>query len=258
MFLSTIRSINSNTPREWKIEERTWHSKSVQEELYKFFNELMQEWDVAKQWGEIEKIYIPKNMSRHASTYYGFMKFKNRSLNPTIASQLNRVYFNDGRLTVELNKYPPRDIHFNSHSEVMLKYSPQLKLRYSAHSTSGTQNTNGQDQNQAKSNDDSDNEFDILSIHEPEEIQKTKVERHDKETQVDLDTIKSTSLEETVKKLEAKLEKQRIQLEDASKSKSQMTNTIKEQAEKLGDKSAENDNHRKLIYKLKVAFLTSD
>jgi hypothetical protein len=257
LFLSTIRSINSNTPREWKIEERTWHPKAVQEELYKFFTELMQEWDVAGQWGEIEKINIPKNMSRQASTYFGFMRFKNRSLHPIIANQLNGVYFNDGRLTVELNKYPPRDIHCNNYSQVMLKYSPQLKLRYSTQSTQKTQDTNCQDQNREANNDDSDNDFDILSIHETES-KKTTVDTQDKETQVDLDTIKMKCLEEQVKKMTVKIEEQRMQLEDASKSKLQMNNTIKEQAKKIGDISAENDSHRKVLNKLKIELLSSD
>lgn len=115
LFVSTIRSINSKDSK--RVEKRRKNvapKKRVQEELYKFFNELMIEWKVERQWGPIVKINIRKIMSRHASTYYGFLRFKNRNLHPTIANQLNGTYFNDGRLTVELNKNPPRDIRLES------------------------------------------------------------------------------------------------------------------------------------------------
>jgi hypothetical protein len=46
-YVSTIRSIKTYNSQEFKIEERTWHPKEVQEELInEFISELMHEWGV--------------------------------------------------------------------------------------------------------------------------------------------------------------------------------------------------------------------
>ena len=166
LFISTIRSINSQTPKDWSIEQRTWHPKTIQEELHRFLTELMIESGFQEKWGGVDKINIPKNMSRQASTYIGFLRFKNRKAHPMIADQLNGIVFNDGRLTVELNKYPPRDIHLKINSEVALKYNPQLKKRVaSGNQTASNENYHGQIQSYShESRESSDEEFDMVSV----------------------------------------------------------------------------------------------
>jgi RNA recognition motif-containing protein len=256
LFISTIRSINNQTPKEWNIEERTWHPKTVQEELKNFITELMVEWGCEEKWGGIEKVNIPKNMSRYASTYFGFLRFKNRSAHSVIANQLNGVFFNDGRLTVELNKYPPRDIHLQIHSETTFKYNPQLKQRYSkGQQENNVLNHGPKKQAQTSDQIDSEDEFDIISVHDSTEQQiHTKKET---ETQVDTVTVEIERLEDTVKNLKEKLIQTEEQLQEATKSKLQLNSTIKTQAKRLAELSEENQNYCELINKLKVAIIST-
>jgi hypothetical protein len=257
LFVSAIRSINSQTPRDWSIEQRTWHPKSVQEELKKFITELMTEWRVEEKWGAIEKLNIPKAMSRYASTYYGFLRFKNRSAHPMIANQLNGVLFNDGRLTVELNKYPPRDIHMERHSEITFKYNPQLKQRYEQ------QGNNEDSQSRAtpvmnSSPTESEDEFDIVTVIDSQEKLKRNTDMTDSGTQADTVTEEMNKMKETIKRLNEKLSQAEEQLQELHKTKAQLNMTVTSQAKKLGDLSEENQSYREVINKLKVAFLSTD
>jgi len=106
----------------------------------------------------------------------------------------------------------------------MLKYSPQLQLRYST--ANSIQDTARREQHQCVDSEDSGGDFDILSVHEPSEIIKKKVKQLDQETQVDLDTVERKRLDDTIKKLEAKIKEQTQQLEDTAKAKAQLNNTV--------------------------------
>jgi len=261
LFVSTIRSINSQTPKDWSIERRTLHPKAIQEELYKFITELMLEWKVEDKWGGIEKINIPKNMSRFASTYYGLLRFKNRKAHSIIAEQLNGILFNDGRLSVELNRYPPREIHLQFNSELAFKYNPQLKQRYDdIHQTKSNENSQSQRLNHphVDSQDNSDEEFDIVSVHDPKEQARRLVEKTDTDTQVDTVTEELEKTKETVQQLTDKLSRMELQLQEANDAKLQLKTTVKDQAKKIGDLSEENQKHCKVINKLKIAFLSTE
>ncbi len=72
LCVSTIRSINIQTPDDWYIKERTWHPKAVQEGLKKFIDELMVEWGLKEKWGRIEKLKIPQNMNRFSNNHKNF------------------------------------------------------------------------------------------------------------------------------------------------------------------------------------------
>jgi hypothetical protein len=210
-------------------------------------------------------------MNRSATTYYGFLRFKNREALPIIATQLNGVYFNDGRITVELNKYPPRDIHLEQQSEVTFKYNPQLKQRLCknqqpitvdshSHEKNEQPEANNQESNsqQTENNpEDSDTDFDILSIESVQQQRKI-VEKKNQDIQVDTVTEEIKKFEETVKKMKQKISIMEEEIEEANQTKQRLDSTIKDQAKRIGDMGSENQRYRGIINKLKLAVLSSD
>jgi len=91
---------------------------------------------------------------------------------------------------------------------------------------SANNSNESQRQQQAGNHDDSDNDFDILSI-EPEQQQRKFVENKNQEIQVDTVAEEIKKFEETVKKMQQKISIMEEEIEEAHQTKQRLDSTIK-------------------------------